>query len=63
MPKARLIKGGDNPTVYAWDGVRVGALPPGWDTAALTYDLVADAPVETYAQSDIDALVAQQGPR
>jgi len=62
MP-ARLIKGGDNPTVYAWNGTTIAALPPGWDTAGLTYGLLCDAPVDVYAQSDIDALLAQQGPR
>lgn len=63
MPKAQLIKGGDNPTVYAWDGVRIGALPPGWDEAGQRFALISDAPVETYSQADVDALLAQQGPR
>jgi len=62
MP-ARLIKGGDNPTVYAWDGTTIAAIPPGWDTAGLTYGLYDPAPVETYAQSDIDALLTHQGIR
>ena len=63
MTKAVLIKGGDNPTVYAWDGVRLGALPPGWDTAGVTHGVIAEGEVTVYAQGDIDALVAQQGPR
>jgi len=58
-----LIKGGDNPTVYAWNGVTVAAIPPGWDVAGVTYGLYSDADVLVYAQSDIDALLAQQGPR
>jgi hypothetical protein len=62
MP-AVLIKGGDNPTVYAWNGVTLGALPPGWDTAGVTHGVIADQPVTVYAQPDIDALVEQQGAR
>jgi len=62
MP-CQLIKGGDNPTVYAWNGVTLGALPPGWDEAGIRFGLISGAPVEVYAQSDIDALLAQQAPR
>ena len=59
--RAVMIKGGDNPTVYAWDGVRVAALPPGWDQAGIMFGVLADQAVTVYAQSDIDALIAQQG--
>ncbi|RPH73845.1 hypothetical protein EHM76_04800 [bacterium] len=62
MP-AVLIRGGDNPTVYAWNGVTLGALPAGWDAAGIMFGVIADQPVTVYAQSDIDALLAQQGHR
>lgn len=61
--KARLVKGGDNPTVYAWDGLSLSAIPPGWDIQGCQMGFYSEEPVLTFAQSDIDALLAQQGPR
>jgi len=62
MP-ARLIKGGDNPTVYAWNGTTAAAIPPGWDIQGVQMGFYSVEPVLTFAQSDIDALLAQQAPR
>jgi hypothetical protein len=61
--KARLVKGGDNMTVYAWDGITLAAIPPGWDTQGIQMGFYENEPVVVYAQSDIDALLEQQGNR
>jgi hypothetical protein len=61
--KARLIKGGDNVTVYAWNGINLAAIPPGWDIQGVMMGFYDEAEVLVFSQSDIDALLEQQGER
>ena len=62
MP-ARLIKGGDNVTVYAWNGINLAAIPPGWDIQGVEMGFYSSDPVLVFSQVDIDALLEQQGER
>lgn len=61
--KARLVKGSDTPTVYAWNGINAAAIPPGWDVQGVEMGFYSDEPVLVFSQSDMDALLQQQGER